>query len=277
MITMITPEAYLLTGKKAIVTGGGQGIGKGIVEALTNLGAHVAVAEINEMTREQTVAEAQARGQKAIGVSVDVRSQASVEAMVQKVVKEFGQVDLLANNVGGTAGVGPRPIYATTEEQWEAIYVMNAKSVYLVTRAVANQMIKQGKGGAIVSIASIGGMWGHENLALYGSMKAGLINLSQSLNGELGRYGIRVNSVSPGSIITPLSTKSNALRPDYIDETIKMTPLGRKGLPANIAGAVAFLLSPAAEFISGQNILVDGGRGFLGRCPVPKYVEGASA
>ena len=143
-------------------------------------------------------------------------------------------------------------------------------------RAVADQMIKQGKGGAIVSIASIGGMWGHENLALYGSMKAALINFSQSLNGELGRYGIRVNSVSPGSIITPLSSRSNAGRPDYIDETIRMTPLGRKGIPANIAGAVAFLLSPAAEFISGQNILVDGGRGFLGRCPVPAYSEASS-
>src|SRR5688572_4886682 len=108
---MITPESYLLTGKKAIVTGGGQGIGKGIVEALTGLGAHVAVAEVNETTRAQVVSEAKERGQHAIGVGVDVRDQASVDKMVQTVLKEFGKIDILVNNVGGTGGVNTRPIY----------------------------------------------------------------------------------------------------------------------------------------------------------------------
>lgn len=271
MIEMITPETFLLTGKRAIVTGGGQGIGKGIVDALANLGAHVAICEINDKTREAAVADVRSRGKKVIGVAADVTNAASVEKMTQTVVKELGGIDILVNNVGGTADVGSRPLHKTTEAQWDIQYKLNNKSVYLVTHSVAKVMIKQGTGGGIVSIASIGGMFGHENLAIYGSMKTTVINMMESLAGELGQYGIRVNTVSPGSIITPLSMKSNQGRGAYVDETIRMTPLGRKGVPANIAGAVAFLLTPAAEFISGRNILVDGGRGALGRCPVPAY------
>ncbi len=267
---MLTLEKFSLEGQVAIVTGAGQGIGKGIAEGLANLGATVAAAEINATTGEAVAAGLRARGRRALAVATDVRDAASVQRMVETVAKELGRIDILVNNAGGTGGVGPGAMLDQDERDWETIFFLNAKSVYLCIRAVAPVMVRQ-RSGAIVNIASISAHVGHANLALYGAAKASVMSLTQALAGEMGPHGIRVNAVSPGSIVTPLSSQPGAGLDSYRDLTIQMTPLGRKGLPEDIAGAVAYLVSPAASFVTGQTILVDGGRWANGRIPqVPR-------
>ena len=265
---MISLQSYSLQGKTAIVTGAGQGIGKGIAEALAALGANIVIAEQNPTTCKQTADALKAKGHKALGIVTDVLSAASVDAMVKAAVKEFGQIDILVNNAGGMGKTRPKPLVQMTEEDWDFNWALNAKAHYITIHAIAPVMVKQGKGGAIVNIASIGGSIGHENLTPYGSAKASLINMTAAVAGELGPHGIRATAVSPGTIVTPLTQAAEPLRQGFTEKTAEMTPLRRLGNPDDIAGAVAFLCSPAASFITGVNLLVDGGRLACARIPV---------
>ncbi|MBI3743110.1 MAG: SDR family oxidoreductase [Chloroflexi bacterium] len=267
---MITLDSFSLKGKYAIVTGSGQGIGKGIAEGLASLGASVAIAEMIDERRRQTVADIRARGHRALDVPVDVRHAGTVEQMVQVVVAEFGRIDILVNNPGGQAGHKIGPLTRLTPQGWDDIIRLNATSVYLVIHEVAPVMIRQG-GGAIVNIASIAGLVGHENLAAYGAAKAAIVNMTEALAGELGPHKVRVNCVSPGTVQTPSVARADTRREGYAgykDPTIEQTPLGRKGSPDDIAAAVAYLASDAASFVTGQNLVVDGGRVATGRIPV---------
>jgi NAD(P)-dependent dehydrogenase (short-subunit alcohol dehydrogenase family) len=265
---MISLQSYSLQGKTAIVTGAGQGIGKGIAEALAALGANVVIAEVNEATCKKTADEIKAKGQKALAAVTDVLNPASVEKSVQAAVKTFGQIDILVNNAGGMGKTRPKPLVQMTEEDWDFNFALNAKAHYITIHAIAPVMIKQGKGGSIVNIASIGGSIGHENLIPYGAAKASLINMTAAVAGELGPHGIRVNAVSPGTVVTPLTQAAEPLRQGFTKMTADMTPLRRLGNPDDIAGAVAFLCSPAASFITAINMLVDGGRLGCARIPM---------
>lgn len=244
-----------LEGKVALVTGAGKdsrGIGHGIAIALAREGADVAVAS-HTLANALRVADAvQALGRRSLAVEMDVSREESVDAGVTEVLNAFGRIDILVNNAGITRDA---LLVRMREEDWDAVLDVNLKGAFLCSRAVARVMMKQ-RAGSIVNITSIMGLVGNAGQANYASAKAGLIGLTKSLARELGSRNIRVNAVAPGWIETAMTDSL----PEYIRETIlKQIPLGRLGRAEDVAGAVVFLCTDEASYITGQVLTVDGG------------------
>ena len=240
-----------LDGKVCVVTGGGRGIGKGIVETFAREGARrVWALDLNE----SDLSALQKSVPAVTGVVVDVTDSAAVNTVVQRIKTETGAIDVLVNNAGITRDA---MIHKMTDADWDAVINVNLKGVFFVTRAVAPLMMEAGK-GSIVSISSVVGLDGNIGQTNYAATKGGVVAMTKGWARELARKGarVRVNAVAPGYTRTPLiaSVPEKVLEP-----IIARTPLGRLGEIRDIANAVLFLASDESEFITGQVLRVDGG------------------
>ncbi len=252
-----------LSGKVAIVTGGGMGIGHGIVLRLGEAGAAVAIADVNLPAAQKVAEEAKRAGRKALAVQCDVSDEASVKAAFARVLHEFGRVDILVNN----AGIFPfKPARQMNLTEWERVQGVNLRGPFLFSREFANQVAAQGDGGVIVNIGSIDSFHpSMAGLAAYDASKGGLLMLTRSLALELAPIGIRVNLIAPGGISTEGASAGTAgLGPEQMEvimrDFLAKIPLGRMGAPDDIATVALFLASPASRYMTGASVVVDGGR-----------------
>ncbi|SMB99206.1 3-oxoacyl-[acyl-carrier-protein] reductase [Thermanaeromonas toyohensis ToBE] len=241
-----------LKDKVAIITGGAKGIGKETALLFAREGAKVVICDFDEEAGHNTLEELKAIGAAALFFKVDVTDRASVQAMVEATKKEFGRIDILINNAGITSDA---LLTKMTEEQWDKVIAVNLKGVFNCTQAVAPIMLEQGS-GVILNASSVVGVYGNIGQTNYAATKAGVIGMTKSWAKELGRKGIRVNAVAPGFILTDMTAK---VPQKILDMMKEKTPLGRLGLPQDVAAAYLFLASDEASYINGQVLGVDGG------------------
>jgi NAD(P)-dependent dehydrogenase (short-subunit alcohol dehydrogenase family) len=255
-----------LTGKTAIVTGGGSGIGKAICSALADEGAQVAVVDLHQDRAECVTQEICKRGSKAIGVAADVSSSSDVDRMVSKVLEEWGGIDVLVNNAGI---IFQAQVVDMTEQQWNKILTNNLTSCFLCSRAVAKQMIQQGCGGHIVNISSIHAELSEPSASAYTAAKGGMEAFSRTLATELAPHKIKVNCVRPGATYTELTI------PMYTESVKKALfmriPLKEIAEASWIADGVVFLASERAKYVTGQILAIDGGYLMDGSLPGAEY------
>lgn len=241
-------------GKVALVTGSGRGIGRVIALKFAERGAAVAICDIDEATCRETVREINSSGGKAVGITANVSNSDGARQVVEKTVEAFGTVDILVNNAGT---VKDALIGKMTEEEWEGVINSCLKSAFLCSKYASVYMIKQNS-GRIINISSRAYL-GNPGQANYSSAKAGLVGLTKALSKEFGRYFINVNAVAPGLIETDM-LKAHP-KYDMIKERQKKdTPIPRVGFPEDVAGAVMFLASDYASYISGDVLHITGGR-----------------
>lgn len=251
----MTMPSLRLDGKVAIVTGGGGGLGTLACCAFAEAGADVVVTARRLDKCEATAEKVRALGRKALAVSTDVTKSDEVRALVDATVRSFGRVDILFNNAGITS---PRSMEDSSEEEWLRVVDVNIKGTYLCTKAVVPAMKAQG-GGAIINMGSILSRRGMANRSAYAVSKAAIASFTKSMAFELGADGITVNALGPTVIVTDLNRELVRTQPQLYDALLARTPLKRLGQPEDIAGALVFLASPAARFITGQTLYVDGG------------------
>jgi 3-oxoacyl-[acyl-carrier protein] reductase len=241
-----------LSGQTAVVTGAARGIGREIAERLAQAGAAVAVVDVAEDAVAQAAEELSRPGATARGYRCDVSSLDAAEALGERVLADFGRVDVLVNN----AGIAKDRLFVRmTAEDWAAVIGVNLTGAFNVTKAFAPAMLKQ-RSGSIVNIASVVGQMGNAGQANYAASKAGLIGLTKSLAKEFAPRGVRVNAVAPGFIRTAMT---DALTEDVQNMMMQAIPLGRFGEPADVAAVVMFLVSKASAYVTGQVINCDGG------------------
>ncbi len=247
-----------LQGKTALIAGGGGGIGRAVALALAGEGAKTAVADIVKDNAEKVSGEVKALGVDAIACQVDLTKKADVDRIVNEVLARFGQIDILVNCQGWDR---LEPFVESQEETWEKLLAINFKSVLYTAKAVLPQMISHG-GGKIVNISSDAGRVGSSWEAVYAGAKGAVIAFSKTIAREVARYKINVNVVCPGLTASPLlqAVRSQSEQTAKIIEAVtKATPFRRPAKPEEIAEAVLFFTSPAAEFITGQTLSVSGG------------------
>ncbi len=242
-----------LTGKKALVTGGAVGIGRGCALALARAGADVAIVDLNEKAGSQTADEIRSMGVDALFVSCDVTRKDQVQAMVAAVVKRFGRLDIAVNNAGiGILGADE----SIDQADWDKVIAVNLTGTFLCAQAEARQMIGQTPTeGKIINIASMSATIANCN-ASYDASKAGVVHMTKTLAAEWGRFNINVNCVSPSYLLTPM----HASTPVVVRRRIReLTPLGHVERPEDLHGAVIFLASAASNYVTGLDLMVDGG------------------
>ncbi len=239
-----------LSGKIAIVTGGSRGIGLGIAQALAEGGAKVAVMGRNGDAAVKAAAQLPGTGHA--GFACDVADSIAVSAAVAATEEALGPVDILVNNAGITRD---NILLRLKDEDWDDVLNANLKGPFNMTRAVARGMMKR-RDGAIINISSVVGIMGNAGQANYAASKAGLHGMTKSVAKELGSRGVRCNAVAPGYIMTDMTADLSEAQTDALKGQI---PLARLGQPEDIAGVVRFLAGPAAHYITGQILAVDGG------------------
>ncbi len=239
-----------LDGKVALVTGGSRGIGAAISRELARAGARVAV----NYRSGSEAAEALAGELGGIAVAADVADGGQVGALVDTVERDLGEIDFLVNNAGITRDT---LIARMTDEDWAQVLDTNLRGAFLTCRALSRKMLRR-RSGAIVNISSVVGVHGNPGQANYAAAKAGIIGMTKALARELGSRGVRANAIAPGYIATELT---DVLSEEAKKTILAATPLGRLGEPEDVAGAVRFLCSDEAAFVTGEVLLVDGGLG----------------
>jgi len=250
--------SYELTGKVAIITGSTRGIGLEIAKTMAHYGAKVVITGRKQEACDKVAAEI---GENALGVATDVTSAEARENLVAKTVEKFGRVDILVNNAG--AGGQPKKMVEMDEEYFDHYVEADYKSLYFMSQPVAKQMAEQGceKGThpyRIINLSSAAGIKSPIGDTVYGSLKAAVTHLSRIMANELARYGITVNAVAPGYVLTDM-TKDVMADEKNVAAVTRMISLRRYAMPDEIAGVINFLASPAGGYITGQLLAVDGG------------------
>ena len=246
--------SFSISGKKALVTGAAMGIGKACALALATAGADVAVVDHNAEAGKKTAETLQGMGVEAFFVHCDIADETQVKAMVQTVVNRFGRLDIAVNS----AGVGPRETgIEQSSQDWERVISINLTGTWFCAQAQARQMSDQTpKGGKIINIASAAARTASDNSS-YCAAKAAVVHLTRSLAMQLGGSNINVNSISPGVLMTPLVA---AYPLEFRERLREITPAGYIARPQDISGPVLFLASSASDFVTGHDLLMDGGR-----------------
>lgn len=239
--------------KVAIVTGGAQGIGAACARRLAQDGASVSIWDVDAARGQALAAEL---GERAQFVRCDVSSKASVDAALADTLARFGRVDQLVNNAGI---VRPNKFLDITEAEWDEVIGINLKGAFLVGQAVARAMVAQG-GGAIVHMSSVNAVMAIPSIATYNVSKGGIAQLTRVMSLALIDQGVRVNAVAPGTIATELAQKAVMADEAARARLMSRTPMRRLGEPSEVADAVAYLLSDASSYITGETLFVDGGR-----------------
>lgn len=260
--TALSPDDILLTGKAVVVTGGGGGIGLGAALGAARFGADVAVLDVDPdrcAAAHEVIAQ---YGGRALAVPCDVRDTTALRAAIGRAADEFGRLDVLVNNAGGTRG---GPLLTQPEKSMRNHIDINLMSVFVATQEAATKMIEAGNGGSIVNVASIEGMRAAPRYAVYAACKAGMVNYTRTAALELAEHGIRVNCIAPDHTITP-GMRANLTGPvtprtwaDSDESWRLLIPAGREGLVDECAGVIVWLSSPMASYVTGVTVNVDGG------------------
>ena len=243
-------------GRVALVTGGGAGIGRATALALIREGANVAIADVNRKAGERALRMIKSTGGEGIFIEADVSAAAGAKKIVRTTVNTYGRLDCAVNNAGIFRGINSST-HKCTEKTWDAIMQVNLKGVWLCMKYELPQMLKQG-GGAIVNMSSIAGLIGLEEMSVYAASKHGVVGLTKSAALEYARQGIRVNAVCPGSINRPTVRGDKVWTVEKPDDGLH--PIGRFCTTEEVAEAVVWLCSDAASFVTGNTLVVDGGR-----------------
>ena len=250
-------KLFDLSGKTAIVTGGGKGIGRQMAQGLAEAGANVVLCARQAERCEQAAAELEQLGVRALGLGCDVRDADQVQAVVGRTVSDFGAVDVLVNNAGTVWGATPEDMPL---EGWQKVVDVNLTGVFLFSQAAGRAMI-EGGGGSIVNIASVAGLHGAPpeivNTVVYHATKGGVIAFSRDLAWKWAAHGIRVNAIAPGWFPSDMA---NFVIEQGGDELVRRVPLRRFGGPEDLKGPVVFLASDASAYVTGHTLVVDGGQ-----------------
>lgn len=246
---------YQLKDKVVIVTGAGGGLGKAFAKAFAGEGAKVAIADINEEGAQQTSKEIEG----SIAIKVDVTSEASVKAMAEKVISQFGRIDVLINNAAIYAGIQRKPFFELSEKEWDLVMNVNLKGTWMASKAVFPFMKEQG-GGKIINISSATVMSGSPQWSHYVASKGGVIGLTRSMAREIGDYNINVNNIAPGFTLTEASL---SLMDNAKEYGVQRGAIKRGSNADDIVGTALYLASKASDFVTGQTIVVDGGKQFI--------------
>lgn len=240
-----------LSGEVALVTGASRGLGKAMAIALGRNGAIVACAARNQEKLQETVDTITSAGGKAVAYPCDVTDGASAQKLIDDIIEQHGKLDILVNNAGITRdNLLPR----MSDEEWDDVILTNLRSVFLLTRA-ASQFMMRARHGRIINISSVSGIMGNAGQSNYSASKAGLIGFTRTVAKELAKRKVTVNAICPGFIATEMTAALGAA----LDEAMKAIPARRLGEADEVADAVLFLASPAAAYITGQVLVVDGG------------------
>jgi len=245
-----------LNGKVGIITGGTSGIGREAAVLFAKAGAKVVVAGRREAEGNETIDLVRAAGSEGLFVKTDVSRAADVQALVRKTVEKFGRLDVAFNNAGIEGNW--IPIAEQSEEDWDRTIDINLKGVWLCLKYEIQQMLKQGGGGAIVNMASVAGLIGSAGAATYCASKHGVMGLTKSAALETARNGIRINVVCPAVIETPMGERVFGA-PEMKKFALGLHPIGRLGMPKEVAEAVVWMCSDRASFMTGQSLVLDGG------------------
>jgi NAD(P)-dependent dehydrogenase (short-subunit alcohol dehydrogenase family) len=241
--------------RTALVTGASQGIGAAIAAALARGGYDVAVTSTRLDKLSGVVAGLQSAGARAVPVALDVRSQASIDRALAEAVAALGPLDVLVNNAGIPL---KKPALAVTGDEWDDVVGTNLTGTFFMSQRMGRHLVERGRPGCIISVASTHGLVGLAERSLYGIAKAGVMHMTRMLAIEWAERGIRVNAVAPGRVETPSRAGSSA-DPAYRQWAIGRIPLARFGEAQEVAAAVRYLASPAAAYVTGQTLVIDGG------------------
>lgn len=245
-----------LENRVAIITGGARGLGRLFGVTMAAEGAKIVVVDILEKAVRDTAQEIKEKGGEALALKVDVTSEKETLVMAEKAIKEFGRIDILINNAAMFYKIGRRPFMEVSPEEWDKLMAINLKGPFLCARAVFPKMKEQRK-GKIINLSSEAAFTGSKGLIHYTTSKGGIISFSRSLAAEVGQYGICVNAMAPGLTDTEAG---RTLLNESKKYDISRTPLGRLEHPEDLVGAMIFLASDESDFITGQALVIDGGR-----------------
>ncbi len=289
---MLDITAFMLTGKTAVVTGGGRGLGEAIALNMATFGADVAVLDIDEKTAGETAKAIRDLGRGALGLRADVSVREDVDAALERVSSELGEIDILVNNAADLTD--PRPALTISDERFDHFLRSNLRSVWLCSTWVARRWIDRDRPGVIVSLTSTEGIRGCPNWSAYSAAKAAIVNLTKTLSSEWGPHGIRLNAIAPDYTPSPgtdwpdrelndsdpgtlMFLKGSAGGGESLKRISSYIPLRRPGHPDDTAALAIFLASDMSAWITGQTIVVDGGSlacaRIEGPLPLPMFLD----